>query len=698
MQDHEKKEIYAADIIYGTNNEFGFDYLRDNLKYSSDSMVQRGKHFAIIDEVDSILIDEARTPLIISSSTEENIGYYKKINRIVKQLSSDDYVIDEKAKNTILTDTGNDRVEELLAAANMIEHGTALYDPQNIDITRYIAQALKAHTVFKNDVDYIIKDGKIVLIDQFTGRMSEGRRYSEGLHQALEAKENLKIAPENHTIASITFQNYFRMYKKIAGMTGTAMTEAKEFRDIYGLSIAQIPQNISVKRKDENDIIYKTAKGKYNALIREVQSAHNKKQPILIGTASIEKSEHISKLLKKVKIKHTVLNAKHHQKEAKIIAQAGRSSSVTIATNMAGRGTDIMLGGNPSVLSGKNSKYDVQTDRQNVIDAGGLLVIGTERHESRRIDDQLRGRSGRQGDPGRTIFYLSMEDDLMRLFGSDKLTNFLTKLGLKDDDAIDHPWISKALKRAQSKVEMTNFEIRKDVVKFDDIVNEQRKVIYEQRDHIIKNPNSIYTAMNQITDEVNENIIHHTLSHKHKESWDIDSLSKEVMDLYGTPLELIKDYCASEGVGRNDVRKKLSSIAHDIVEKRLKQCNDNLDLFCNILRQIYLKNLDGLWREHMHSLDQLRTGISLRSYAQKDPLIEYKMESFKMFEELILSSHVRTIKHLSHINIQSADQDNSVMKQPNTSQLSRNDKCWCGSGKRFKHCHGAYDRSQENEQ
>ncbi len=739
--DEQRKEAYLADITYGTNNELGFDYLRDNLKYNLEEMVQKPSHFAIVDEVDSILIDEARTPLIISGPAEDNSKIYGKINKLIFELPEDAYEIDEKVRNILLTDKGNEFVEKLLKQNNMISSESSLYDLENMLIVHYINQALKAHKIFKRDIDYIIKDNKILIIDEFTGRMMIGRRYSDGLHQALEAKENVPVQNENQTIASVTFQNYFRMYPKLSGMTGTAMTEAAEFNDIYRLPVVTIPTNVPVARIDEDDLIYKTSKAKYSAIVSEIEKAYKSQQPVLVGTVSIEKSELLSSMLKKSGIKHNVLNAKYHAQEAEIIAQAGRPGAVTIATNMAGRGTDIKLGGNTDILlkQSVDSNYSIEQvnsiamkidqqvkeDNRVVLEKGGLLVIGTERHESRRIDDQLRGRSGRQGDPGRTIFFLSLEDDLMRLFGSDKLSGLLTKLGLKEDEAIVHPWISKSLQKAQQKVEGQNYEVRKNILQFDDVMNEQRKVIYSQRLYIMGSPQDLIDNLNKIAEKLNKSLVRKFIPKKsYREEWDLDNLEKELFGIYGTHYE-IKEYAIKEGITEPELVNKVIELSAELIANKLKLLNNDEKSFSELLQKVFLITLDQLWKDHLHSLDQLRTGINLRAYAQKNPLNEYKIEAFALFKNMIQDFEEIVVQRVAHLHIVTNDaekhQDNIaktygdlnkmqfIHDKPHNyevedskqyanekqmehlkqnKKVSRNQSCPCGSGKKYKYCHG----------
>ena len=717
--EEEKKRVYECDIVYGTNNEFGFDYLRDNLKHNINSLVQREFNFAIIDEVDSILIDEARTPLIISGPSFSSPELYIKINNIASLLYEDDYELDEKSKSVLFTDKGNERVEQLIKDLGLIKKDSSLYDIESMDIVHHLNQAIKAHKIFKLDTDYIIKDGKVLIIDEFTGRIMDGRRYSEGLHQAIEAKEKVSIQDENQTLASITFQNYFRMYPKLAGMTGTAMTEAQELLSIYNLEVVQIPTNIPVTRIDEHDVIYKTENAKNDAILEEVKKAHDKLQPILIGTISIEKSEHISKILRKNGIKHNVLNAKLHEQEADVIAQAGRPGAVTIATNMAGRGTDIKLGGNEEVIIKAKSmgkiipdpeveliKQQIQQDRKKVLEIGGLFVIGTERHESRRIDNQLRGRAGRQGDAGRTKFFLSLEDDLMRIFGSVKIGNFLGKLGLKDDEAIEHPWINKSLEKAQQKVESRNYEIRKNLLKFDDVMNEQRKVVYEQRINIMREE-----KFDDIIDEKvkvqNKYLINKFILDKSfEEEWEKKEISHEIHRIYGV------DFHIEEGQKKAEILSKLNDLTAEIFQNKRKQFGD--EVFNEALKRIFLVTLDQFWKEHLHSLDRLKAGINLRAYGQKDPLNEYKFEAFKLFEDMFLeldeniictSAKIQISHELSNLdeldsmgNIHESKKevssliDNQKSTDPHNSntwgKVARNEPCPCGSNKKYKHCHG----------
>lgn len=745
LDDEERKAAYSCDIMYATNNELGFDYLRDNMKYDVANMVQRqgenGKFFAIVDEVDSILIDEARTPLIISGPTNDNSKLYEEINRLIPKLNQDCYQLEEKDRGVFLTDAGVEMMEKLLREKGMIEENASLFDVNHVSLVHHTNQALKAHKIFKNEIDYIVKDNSVVIIDEFTGRMQEGRRFSDGLHQALEAKEGVRVRNENQTLASITFQNYFRLYKKLGGMTGTALTEATEFEEIYGLKVVEIPTNKMVSRIDEDDEIYKTEAAKYDAIIKSIQEAHAKKQPILVGTVSIEKSEYLSKLLKNHKLPHNVLNAKYHEQEAEIIAQAGVPAAITIATNMAGRGTDIMLGGNAEMMIGEETnpekiaaiKAKVEADKKIALEAGGLYVLGTERHESRRIDNQLRGRSGRQGDPGRSKFFLSLQDDLMRIFGSEKLQSMLSTLGLKDDEAIFHPWITKTLAKAQHKVEMRNYEIRKNLLKYDDVVNQQRKNIFALRSEVIKSQD-ISQKLAKFRAEINDDLVADTIpKNSYVEQWEIDALEKEIFRVYGLKIDL-KSEVQKDGVTEKEILNLINQKTDDIFKQ--KEEIYGLELFREVEKQIFLITLDSEWKDHLLSLDKLRNGINLRAYAQKDPLIEYKKEAFNLFEDMMLRMEEQIINRLSHVqlNIESAEdkkinlfanaakqktfetrndpslalKDNNSSdifaksplrvkfnpkdRNPNDPQtwgsVGRNEMCPCTSGKKYKHCHG----------
>lgn len=695
LTDEERKEAYSADIVYSTNNELAFDYLRDNMKFSQSDMVHRNFHYAIVDEVDSILIDEARTPLIISGQVEDNKQIYQYINKVVAKLENADYELDEKNRTVFLTECGISRVEELLRSYNLIAVNSSLYDTNNMIMTHYIDQALRAHKLFVIDKDYIVKKGKVIIIDEFTGRMMEGRRYSDGLHQALEAKENLEIQNENQTLASVTFQNYFRMYNKLSGMTGTAATEAEEFRDIYRLNVVKIPTNVPVRRLDLNDEIYGTEKEKYKAVLKFIKECHERQQPVLVGTVSIEKSEQLSELLHGHSLKHSVLNARYHEQEAYIIAQAGVPGNITIATNMAGRGTDIQLGGSAEIIAKmelskikdedkKKKKYQeiverVQRNKEIAIEAGGLCVIGTERHESRRIDDQLRGRSGRQGDPGLSKFFLSLEDDLLRIFGSDKMRSFLQRVGLKDDEAIHHPWINKALEKAQKKVEARNYDVRKSLLRFDDVINNQRKVIFEQRNHILS---SEVNDLFEVYSQANEDIIEKVVQDGYYEDY-IESIVSEFQKRYGITFD---HKSLAKLLNKQDALNYVNDRIQEFFTEREKYFNSqgNTDLWNTVVKQVMIMTLDHLWRDHLSTLESLRQSIGLRAMGQKDPLNEFKREAFLMFESMLEKWKELTTHRLAHFKL--ADSYGITTQIP---KVSRNDKCPCNSGKKYKHCHGA---------
>ena len=710
LDEEEKRKSYQADITYGTNNEFGFDYLRDNMKYNIDQLVQRGHNFAIVDEVDSILIDEARTPLIISGQVEDKSQLYNKIDKIVPKISSSHIDIDEKSKNVTLTDEGNEYLDKILVTENLMKKDSSIYDMENVNLVHHINQALKAHKIFNKDTDYLVKDNQVIIIDEFTGRMMEGRRFSDGLHQALEAKEKVIIQPENRTMASITFQNYFRLYNKLSGMTGTASTESEEFLDIYNLDVISIPPNIQISRKDQDDEIYRTTEEKYNAIIETVIECNKKGQPVLVGTTSIERSEYLSKLLKNKKIEHSVLNAKYHEKEAEIIAQAGNFGKVTIATNMAGRGTDIQLGG------ADNSNED----KIKTIDAGGLYVIGTERHESRRIDNQLRGRSGRQGDAGESKFYLSLEDDLMRIFGSDRLDLILKKLGLEEGESIIHPWINTALERAQKKVESRNFEIRKTLLKFDNVMNDQRKVIFEQRLDLLKQEN-VNETINEMRSEVINEILNKSIPEKSFiDDWDSELIEKEIKRIFNLNLPL-NDWLSNPEIDF----EKLEIYINKYLEKEYIKKREGFGekISNSIEKSILMQIIDQNWTDHLGQLEDLRQIVGIRGYGQRDPLNEYKSESFLLFESLLNKFREEVTKTLFHIRmvsdeaIEKLNENNSQIKtsnnkeiekisknqtirnkiksskidpnNPNTwGKVGRNETCPCGSGKKFKNCHG----------
>lgn len=766
MDDDARRDAYGCDITYATNNELGFDYLRDNMKYAIVDMVQRPFHFAIIDEVDSILIDEARTPLIISGPTEDNSELYYKVDALLPKLISENrplteeeilvraggnplkakathqylfFDVDEKNRNVTLSDEGVARMEELLAGAGMLESGAGLYDIGNVTLVHHVNQALRAHTLFKRDVDYIVKDGKVVIIDEFTGRMMEGRRYSEGLHQALEAKEAVRIENENQTLASITFQNYFRMYPKLAGMTGTAMTEAGEFMDIYKLEVVEIPTNVPVTRIDDNDEIYRTSTERDRAVIKLIKECNERGQPMLIGTVSIEKSESFSALLKKEKIKHQVLNARFHEQEAQIISQAGRPGAVTIATNMAGRGTDIMLGGNAEMRiktegeqNAEKIRAEVAADKQKVLEAGGLYVIATERHESRRIDNQLRGRSGRQGDPGASKFFLSLQDDLMRIFGSERIDRMLVSLGLQEDEAITHPWMNKAIERAQTKVEQHHYEVRKTLLKFDNVMNDQRKVIYDQRIELMQ-AESLSEAVDAMREEVNDRLVRRFIPERsYAEEWDGVSLQHELYRIYGLELPC-EEWVREEGIAETEILARVEEATKQLFAE--KAASIQPEIYAIAEKRVMLQTLDQVWKDHLLSLDHMRQGINLRAYAQKDPLNEYKHEAFNLFSGMISHMQELVVERLARMQIRLELTDQLMRElpkvemhesrydpafaqmtgeQPEPSQpasvhpirthvdaaarnprdpstwgkVGRNDDCPCGSGKKFKHCHG----------
>lgn len=747
LEDDERRAQYACDITYGTNNEFGFDYLRDNMKYSLEEMVQREFNFAIVDEVDSILIDEARTPLIISGPTEESTDMYGEVDKLIPKLVLEDYEKDEKQRSVTMTEQGSQHIEDLLGESGVLQQGS-LYDVQNISLVHHVNQALRAHTLFSRDTDYIVKDGKVVIIDEFTGRMMEGRRYSDGLHQALEAKERVEVQTENQTLASITFQNYFRLYPKLAGMTGTAMTEAAEFAEIYGLEVVEIPTNRPMVRDDQDDEIYRTTQEKYDAITDQIAECHERGQPVLVGTVSIEKSEELSALLKKKKMKHEVLNARHHEREAHIIADAGVPGAITIATNMAGRGTDIQLGGNLEMriwreLEGIEDEAareakttditaDIETKQQEVKQAGGLYVLGTERHESRRIDNQLRGRSGRQGDAGASKFFLSLEDDLMRIFGSERMDGMLQKLGLEEGEAIVHSWINKALEKAQQKVEARNFDIRKQLLRFDDVMNDQRKVIYEQRKELMRAEEVADTIVDMRHETIEDAVARCVPAAVMSEEWDLDSLHQDALRLLGLDLP-IDEWAKEEGIADEEILERLI----DTSDRKMaeKAANYGPELMRLAEKSFLLQILDHSWKEHLLQLDHLRQGIGLRAYAQRDPLNEYKREAFEMFEEMLRRVRETVTEVLSHVEL-SLDQTEEEMfrrehqamsefredpafsmadrdlgeeefaiapapvqsraaaavidpNDPSTwGKISRNAPCPCGSGKKYKHCHG----------
>jgi len=745
MSDEERRAAYGSDVTYGTNNEFGFDYLRDNMKFHLDEMVQREFNFAIVDEVDSILIDEARTPLIISGPVEDSSQSYKAVDVIIPKLGADDFELDEKARAVTLTDEGVEHTEALLAEAGLLEEGASLYDITSVTILHHVNQALRAHKLFQRDRDYIVKDSKVIIIDEFTGRMMEGRRFSDGLHQALEAKEDAIIQNENQTLASITFQNYFRLYPKLAGMTGTAMTESAEFAEIYKLEVVDMPTNNPMVRDDQNDEVYRTLGEKYKAINELIQDCVKRGQPVLVGTVSIEKSEQVSEALKAAKIPHEILNARHHEREAYIIGQAGIPGAVTIATNMAGRGTDIQLGGNlelrleaelagiedEAARAAKEAEIwaEVAELHKQVLDAGGLFVIGTERHESRRIDNQLRGRSGRQGDPGTSRFFLSLEDDLMRIFGSERMDGMLQKLGIEEGEAIVHPWINKALAKAQQKVEARNFDIRKQLLQYDDVMNDQRKVIYEQRKDLMQ-IEDVSETIKSMREEVLDDLIARTIPPKaFAEQWDTDLLHEEAMRLFSLDIPAA-EWAAEEGIADEEIRDRLQVMIDE--KMAAKVVNYGADLMRMAEKNLLLQILDQYWKDHLLRLDHLRQGIGLRAFGQKNPLNEYKREAFDMFQDMLGRLREGVTQLLSHIEIQvnapdpvPAPQSPREMQaqHPRTGQfgdaqpasadtqarqsarntataeidpndpatwgkVARNAACPCGSGKKYKHCHG----------
>ena len=785
LTDEERRRAYACDVTYGTNNEYGFDYLRDNMKYSRDAMVQRGHHFAIVDEVDSILIDEARTPLIISGPTEDNSELYKRVDSLIPSLEKEDFELDEKQRQVSLTEAGNEHMVQLLREVGVLEEGD-LYDVNNITTVHHVNQALRAHKLFQKDKDYIVKDSKVVIIDEFTGRMMEGRRYSDGLHQALEAKEQAHIQSENVTLASITFQNYFRLYKKLAGMTGTAMTEAAEFMDIYNLDVVEIPTNRPMIRIDHDDEVYRTLDEKLAAIVAQIADCHRRGQPVLVGTVSIEKSEDLDAKLKDRKfirqvgqdlldkaeklgkdpdaaeyretgeylislagksnpIPHTVLNARYHEQEAYIVAQAGRSDAVTIATNMAGRGTDIQLGGNPDmrirleladIIDEEEKKRrtaeiraEVAADKERVLAAGGLFILGTERHESRRIDNQLRGRSGRQGDPGASKFFLSLKDDLMRIFGSEKMDALLQRLGLEKGEAIAHPWVNKALEKAQQKVEARNFEIRKNILKFDNVLNDQRKVIFEQRLDIMEAA-EVDETVAEVREQVTEDMVtRHIPERAYAEQWDAPGLQEEVTKVFGLELPIV-EWAKEEGIADEEIRERILDAVNRKAAERA--ANFGPEIMRYLEKAILLQTLDADWREHIIQLEHLRQYVGLRGYGQRDPLNEYKSEALALFEGLLLRLRTNVIRQLMHVQVNVGQpppleeqelppmeahhinpltgedelaptpqfstkgvrlREASDTVDPNDTRtwgkVSRNATCPCGSGKKFKHCHGA---------
>ena len=725
----EKAAAYGSDITYATNNELGFDYLRDNMRGSIDEMNQKYHNFAIVDEVDSILIDEARTPLIISGPSDDRSELYAAINELIPSLTDEHYSLDEKTRNVTFTDDGNDYLEQLLLTKGILPEGQSLYDPESTTIVHHVNNALRAHKNFVRDKDYIVRDSQVVLIDEFTGRMMPGRRLSDGLHQAIEAKEGCQIQPENVTLASVTFQNYFRLYDKLGGMTGTASTEAEEFHEIYRLGVVEVPTNRPIARIDEHDKVYRTAAEKYQAIVEEIKQAQTKGQPILVGTTSIEKSEMLSQMLNAAGIKHNVLNARQHEQEAQIVADAGKLGAVTIATNMAGRGTDIKLGGNvemkvmEAIATNPDGNPDEiraqietahQADEQAVKDAGGLFVLATERHESRRIDNQLRGRSGRQGDPGRSSFYLSLEDDLMRIFGSDRLDKVLHTLGMKEGEAIEHPWVNKSLERAQAKVEARNFDIRKELLKYDDVMNDQRKAIFDQRLDIMKTDELSEIISDMRNDVIDDLIDTHMPPKSYAEQWDTQGLYAAVIEHLNLDLPIIA-WAEEEGVDADIMRERIEEAADKAMEDKAQAFG--AETMEQIQRQVLLQTIDRKWREHLLTLEHLKSVVRFRGYAQRDPLNEYKNEGFQLFEGLLDSLRVDVSKQMGQVRPMTEEERAIMMQQMQAQQAEmqklqqaatattssetdgdempegwentgRNDTCPCGSGSKFKHCHG----------
>jgi preprotein translocase subunit SecA len=746
LDDDERRAAYACDVTYGTNNELGFDYLRDNMKYDRAQMVQRPHHYAIVDEVDSILIDEARTPLIISGPLEDRSEMYNTVDTFMLDLKPEDYELDEKQRTSTFTEEGTEKIENRLEEAGLLK-GESLYDIENVGMVHHVNNALKAHLLFTKDKDYIVRNNEIVIIDEFTGRMMPGRRYSEGLHQALEAKEHVTIQPENQTLASITFQNYFRMYEKLAGMTGTAATEAEEFGNIYGLDVIEIPTNLPVVRKDEDDEVYRTVEEKFRAIVDEIRAANEKGQPILVGTASIEKSEYLADRLRKEGFKDfEVLNARHHEREASIVAQAGRPGAVTIATNMAGRGTDIQLGGNADMRIAEELadmpegpereaaeeaiRADIARLKEKALASGGLYVLATERHESRRIDNQLRGRSGRQGDPGRSKFYLSLQDDLMRIFGSERMDGMLKKLGLKEGEAIIHPWINKALEKAQTKVEARNFDIRKNLLKYDDVMNDQRKVVFGQRLELMDGVNLDETVTEMRQEVIEDLVARHIPERAYAEQWDATGLKEGVQQFLNLDLP-VDEWVKEEGIAEEEIRERITHAADEAAAARAERFGP--DIMTYVQKSVVLQTLDALWREHLVNLDHLRSVIGFRGYGQRDPLNEYKSETFELFQALLgnlrqaVTGQLMRVelvqeqppeaepelpqmvaRHLDATTGEDDFADGDVMTLARDTQrtvpaekrdpknpaswgkVGRNEPCPCGSGKKYKHCHGAF--------
>ncbi|UOK69241.1 preprotein translocase subunit SecA [Ancylobacter polymorphus] len=770
MDDNERRAAYACDVTYATNNELGFDYLRDNMKYELNQMVQRPHFYAVVDEVDSILVDEARTPLIISGPLDDRSDFYNTIDTYIPKLSKEDYEVDEKQRSVAMTEAGMEKIETLLRDAGILK-GESLYDIENVSVVHHVNQALRAHSLFQRDKDYIVRNGEVVIIDEFTGRMMPGRRYSEGLHQALEAKERVQVQPENQTLASITFQNYFRMYEKLAGMTGTANTEAAEFQDIYNLEVVEIPTNLPVQRIDDDDEVYRTAGEKYNAIIDLITDCKTRGQPVLVGTTSIEKSELLAELLKQRGFKQkdfsdpdafrplydgdqgtaddkvfAVLNARHHEQESYIVSQAGVPGAVTIATNMAGRGTDIQLGGNAEMrishelgdmpegeeraAAEARIRDEIAKLKAKALEAGGLYVIGTERHESRRIDNQLRGRSGRQGDPGHSHFFLSLEDDLMRIFGSDRLDGMLQKLGLKEGEAIVHPWINRALEKAQQKVEARNYDIRKNLLKYDDVMNDQRKVVFEQRVELMQDEDVAETVAEMRHGVIEDIVTKHVPPNAYPEQWDTDGLDEQLQRVLGLDLP-VKEWAAEEGIADEEMRERVQRRADEAMA--LKAAKYGPDIMRYVEKSILLQTLDHLWREHLVTLDHLRQVIGLRGYAQRDPLNEYKSEAFQLFEAMLANLREAVTAQLMRVEVMAAPQTDEMPpmaphhidaatgedefaladaeiaaaatlapafdaatpnRDPNDpstwGRVGRNEACPCGSGLKYKHCHGKF--------
>ncbi|GHD98430.1 preprotein translocase subunit SecA [Defluviimonas sp. 20V17] len=735
--DDEKREAYAADVTYATNNELGFDYLRDNMKSSVEEMAQRDHFYAIVDEVDSILIDEARTPLIISGPSDDKSELYVEIDKIIPEVTEEHYTLDEKQRTATYTEEGNEFIERRLHEVGLLPEHQSLYDPESTTIVHHVTQALRAHVLFTKDKDYIVRDGEVMLIDEFTGRMMQGRRLSDGLHQAIEAKEHVEIQPENVTLASVTFQNYFRLYDKLSGMTGTALTEADEFDEIYKLGVVEVPTNRPIARQDEHDQVYRTEREKYDGIIDAIKEAHAKGQPILVGTTSIEKSEALSDLLKSAGVPHNVLNARHHEQEAKIVADAGKFGAVTIATNMAGRGTDIKLGGNVEiqVMEALDANPDANPDElrkqieakhveeeKRVLEAGGLFVLGTERHESRRIDNQLRGRSGRQGDPGRSAFFLSLEDDLMRIFGSERLDSVLSRLGMKDGEAIVHPWVNKSLEKAQAKVEGRNFDIRKQLLKFDDVMNDQRKVIFSQRREIMESEDLADIVVDMRRQVIDDLVDVYLPPKSYADQWDVEGLHEAALDRLGLDIP-VAEWADEEGVDHDVMRERIYEASDALMAEKTEAFGT--ETMRNIEKQLLLQTIDAKWREHLLTLEHLRSVIGFRGYAQRDPLNEYKTEAFQLFESMLNSLRLDVTQQLSRIRPLTEEEQAEMLRQmaeqqgaleasmhaeappdplaapladrregfdetdPSTwGNPGRNDPCPCGSGKKFKHCHG----------